>query len=614
MHKDAQRHLAQGRAQRAEELYRQLLSRTDVLDFDYNAWLDGAARTYRTLSRDREAGYVYICLGRLDRARDLFPAERFPAEAARLLELEARPARKDAPGRAAPLLREAGELYARAGLNVQSALCHEAAADLGLARKRWERVLLDPRLRGRPYEEALCHFNLGLLARRAGDKDEAQRHVVQAQQGLEELADEFEASGERERAFDCYATLLRLGQELGSYENLAEGYLNCIRIYREDNLKFFVLQYYEDFLRVSLEHGEHHAAAALLREAADYTRRVGLIWHRAYMRRAGEAWWQAAEQNLQRGGPVKLSENACVSAVDCFNAIGDFYRVRESYRRLQELDLPEKKRRRYERLHARYAEHQSEPPPDPAPFPEYMRAQQAYPEVWHLDMIEWEQDGDPAQVAAAIIGDLRYPDMVRRRALHLLLCQLDAQARGAELGRAGAGSPDTRAQLLTAVAQGLGDLRNYTALRPLERLYEDADPRVRRAAVLALRRLLYKRSFQLVVRGLQDEDGAVRQAAMEVLRELHFPHAVDPLVRIFRDFEELPVRQAALHSLGKVGDLAAGEFLIDVLRHEGPPLSNDAHDVLITYGNPDIRPLLRRHLDVSVGPAREALERILRGP
>src|SRR5205085_1200211 len=83
------------RAGRAEELYRQLLAHAEVLEFDYNAWLDGAARTYRTLCRDREAGYVYICLGRLDRARDLFPSERFPAEAARILELEARPLRRD---------------------------------------------------------------------------------------------------------------------------------------------------------------------------------------------------------------------------------------------------------------------------------------------------------------------------------------------------------------------------------------------------------------------------------------------------------------------------------------------------------------------------------------
>ncbi|MCS6912435.1 MAG: HEAT repeat domain-containing protein [Myxococcales bacterium] len=608
VHKEAQKHLAQGRAQRAEALYRQLLLHADALDLDYNAWLDGAARTYRTLCRDREAGYVYLCLGRLDRARDLLPPDRYPAEAALILELEARPLRRSSPERAAPLWRAAGALYAEAGLNVQSAIAYTEAGELALARQRWERVLSDPRLRGCIYEEGLVHFNLGLLARRAGDADEGRRHIAQAQQTLEELADDFESRGERERAFDCYATLLRLGQELGSYENLAEGYLNCIRIYREDNLKFYVLQYYEDFLRVSLEYGEYHAAAALLRDAADYTRQVGLIWHRDYMRRAGEAWWRAGEEYQRRGGPVRLSENAFLSAVDCFNAIGDFYRVRETYRRLKDLPLPEGRRQRYADLLARYCEHRFEPQPDPAPLPEYLHGQHTYPPVWHIDLVEWEQDGDPGQVAASILGDVRYADLVRRRALHVVLCHIDAQARG---GRTGT---EERVRLLEEIARGLGDLRSYAALRPIERLYGDPDPRVRRAAISALRRLCYKRSFQLVMRGLRDEDSGVRQAALEVLRELHFPHAVDPLIRIFREHDDPAVKLAALHSLGKVGDLCAGEFLIEVLRHEAPPLSDAAHDLLLYYGNPDIRPLLRRHLEVSTGAVREALERILRGP
>mgnify|MGYP000697547622 CR=1 FL=1 len=86
-----------------------------------------------------------------------------------------------------------------------------------------------------------------------------------------------------------YAVLLQLGKELQSFENLAEGYINCIRVLKEDNLKFYVLQYYEDFLRLALEQKEFHAAATMFREAADYTRRVGLIYDREYLRRAHEA-------------------------------------------------------------------------------------------------------------------------------------------------------------------------------------------------------------------------------------------------------------------------------------------------------------------------------------
>ena len=61
-------------------------------------------------------------------------------------------------------------------------------------------------------------------------------------------------------------------QGLGQFENLAEGYVNCIRVLSEDNLKFYVLQYYEDFIKLALERGEFHAAATLYHEAADYAR------------------------------------------------------------------------------------------------------------------------------------------------------------------------------------------------------------------------------------------------------------------------------------------------------------------------------------------------------
>ena len=72
---------------------------------------------------------------------------------------------------------------------------------------------------------------------------------------LTSAADGFEAKGPRERAFDCYGVLLTIGRE-GSFENLAEGYLNCIRILREDGLKYYVLQYYEDFQKLAEERTE----------------------------------------------------------------------------------------------------------------------------------------------------------------------------------------------------------------------------------------------------------------------------------------------------------------------------------------------------------------------
>ena len=65
--------------------------------------------------------------------------------------------------------------------------------------------------------------------------------------------------------------LLKLGRDSGSYENLAEGYINCIRILKEDNLKFYVLQYYEDFVR------RHQDDAGLQADLAAAYLRVGEI-------------------------------------------------------------------------------------------------------------------------------------------------------------------------------------------------------------------------------------------------------------------------------------------------------------------------------------------------
>ena len=136
-------------------------------------------------------------------------------------------------------------------------------------------MLRDPRLRAHPYEQALVHFNSGWRRSGAATRTRATGTCVQSQRKLEQVADDFETSGERERAFDCFQILLKLGKESGQFENLAEGYVNCIRVLQEDNLKFYVLQYYEDFIKLALERGELHAAATLYQEAADYARAPG---------------------------------------------------------------------------------------------------------------------------------------------------------------------------------------------------------------------------------------------------------------------------------------------------------------------------------------------------
>jgi HEAT repeats len=598
----AQSLFASRRVTEAERLYRQLLGNDHVIDFEYDEWLKGIAECYRALKRPREAGWVYFYLHQFDRATEVFNAEANPVEVARLAELQARRASGEP---AKKLFSAAAQKYSDAGRFVQAAICHAQAEDARAERRAWERVIRDPRLRGKSYEQALLHFNLGLAASRDGDKDEGNRHLVQSQRLLEEVADEFDTHGQRERAFDCYCILLKLGRDSGSYENLAEGYINCIRVLKEDNLKFYVLQYYEDFLRISLEREEFHAAATVCREAADYARRVGLVYDRGYMKRAAEIWWKAAEKNERDGGSVEITENAYLAAIDAFNSVGDFFRVRESYRRLAKLSISEKKQKRYSDVASRYADVWQETI-DSAPFPEYLRHQHAYPEIWYLDLIEWELDGDYIEVCTSVIGDVRYADMIRRRALNVLLLAADAAQRPGGL------IAELEPNTLSQVAQSLGGLQAYAALRPLERLHDHPHAEVRRGVMRALGHLFFKRSFQLINRGLRDEAAPVRDAALSSMAMLHFPHSFDPLVRIFREHEDQKVKEAALESLGKMASLEAGEFLLEVLRYEADPLRNVARRQLAQFENPDILPILRKHLELESGPARVSLEQIVR--
>jgi HEAT repeat protein len=118
---------------------------------------------------------------------------------------------------------------------------------------------------------------------------------------------------------------------------------------------------------------------------------------------------------------------------------------------------------------------------------------------------------------------------------------------------------------------------------------------------------------QTLARGLGDEDERVRGAALEAVDGLHFPHAFDPLTRIFREHPDPAVKTRVLTSIGRIATVEAGEFLIEVLRHEPDPLREAARRLLWSFDNADIFPILRRHLETESGPARADLEQILRG-
>ena len=75
-----------------------------------------------------------------------------------------------------------------------------------------------------------------LAAERSDVPDELDAVIRRAT--AREPADRYETVGQRERAFDCYQVLLAIGRESGAFEHVLEGYVNLIRILREDNLRY----------------------------------------------------------------------------------------------------------------------------------------------------------------------------------------------------------------------------------------------------------------------------------------------------------------------------------------------------------------------------------------
>ena len=564
----------------AVQLYRQLCAETHVPDAEYNDWLRKMSHALSGLQRPRTAAYVHLYLLEFENALGLLGTAHL-LDSARVLEQQERHA-------------QAGEHYQHQGKQMLAAIAFERGGQNDLARACWLRSL--ECLRSGPYERALVYFNLGYCC--LGLDDEAGTgHLVTSQRLLEEAADEFETRGQRERAFDCYQILLEMGRRSGIFENLAEGYLNCIRILKEDGLKFYVLQYYEDFLAEAIKRLEFHAAASLYREAADYCLRSDLLYERYYLKSAAETWMQAAQQHVEQGAAPELAENGYLAAVDCFNTLGDYHGVGRAYTQLATLKLATRKQERYAKIATRY---HNIPPMDQedSAFPEYLRHTHAYPEIWFHDLVELEHDGDVEAVCAQVVGDKNYPDVVRRRALTQIISVLEdgTQQESVRLAR---------------LAEGLGDLQIYVVLRPLEKLYEHPTPLVQRGVMRALRFLFFKRTFGLLRRGLSAEDNVVRKEAIEALGRLHFRHAFDPLVRIFREHEVSQVRSTALRSVGQIPSLEAGDFLIEVLRHEPDPLHAEAKQLLMRFENRELYPILKQHYQMESGSLREDLGDIL---
>jgi hypothetical protein len=450
-----------------------------------------------------------------------------------------------------------------AGLVAAAAIYREKADDWRGARALWSRLAQVVGGGADAYNAALVQFNLARCAKKCGDARQAREANVAAVRLLEEAADYFESVGQRERAFDCFQVLVQIGREGGMFEDVLEGFVNCIRILREDHLKYFALQYFEDALTAAKERGELSAAATLAREAADYARVLGMNSASAhYVVMQAELWRDVARQHLERGAPAEIAENALLAGILAFGEVGPYARVGGLYTELAGMDLEEARKKHYARAAKRYEGVRDEPI-DTAPLPSHLRQDNHFPDVWHVDLIEWEQQGSAAEACADVLLDRRWPDLIRRKAMLARLTAFAVEGRPEDTS-----GPATTARV--RLADQLAQLQLYAVLSPLEKLFQRPERAVRIAVLAAMQQLFFKRSFVTVRTGLRDADPAVVDQAAKAVESLYFQHAFDPLSRIVRESPQAQVRAAALRALARVDTMEAAEFLLGVLEHGAP--------------------------------------------
>lgn len=493
-----------------------------------------------------------------------------------------------------------------AGVIAAAAIFREKAGDWHGARALWSRltqVAGTNNQRSNAYIAGLIEFNLGRCANKCKDTRQAREAIVSAVRMLEEAADHYESIGQRERAFDCFQVLVQIGRESQTFENVLEGYVNCIRILREDHLKYFALQYYEDALSAARKGKELSAAATIAREASEYARSLGM--HAAsthYTLMQAELWRDLARSHTERGAPPEIAENAILAAVLAFGEVGQFARVGTLYRELSQLGIEEARQKHYLRASTRYQALTDEAV-DAAPLASHLRQDSSFPDVWHVDVVEWEQNGSAAEACADVLLDTRWPDLIRRKAMIARLTSFAVEGRNED-----AASASARVRL----AEQLADLQLYAVLSPLEKLFESNERSVRISVLTAMQRLFFKRSFDTVRKGIKDADPAVVAEAAKSVRALYFQHAFDPLSRIVRESSDGKVRGAAIYALSRVDTMESAEFLLGVLDHGAPAERTAAIEALKQARGVRFIELARSVLATSSPTTQASLRDVLR--
>jgi hypothetical protein len=214
---------------------------------------------------------------------------------------------------------EAAREMESAGLAAASAVLRERAEEWPAARALWSRLALATASHD-AYVAALVRFNLARCARRCEDAGQAREATVACVRLLEEAADHFKSTGQRERAFDCFDVLVHVGLESGAFEDVLEGFVNCIRVLREDHMARFALDYYAESIATAAGRGEVSAAATLARTPTTHDRSDE---RRPRTPTPAAGGWQAVARQHAAGSPPEIVENATCGRL-AFGEVGQY--------------------------------------------------------------------------------------------------------------------------------------------------------------------------------------------------------------------------------------------------------------------------------------------------
>lgn len=562
-----------GRTAEAALAWRELLTQTHVDEADYSDWARELAAIYVRLGRGLSAARIHEYLLNINPALELYAEFGTPRDEGRVLRFGRR-------------LAEASQRYRAAALYAHAARASEENNDHVEAIALYEQLMRSHEATGSRYLSGLAALNAGRIAMTLGQRERGVALLAVATRLLEQEADLREQTGDREGAFRCYLCLVQIGKAEGSYENLAEGYLNCIRILKAKSDRFFTMQYYYDFIACSEELGELHSVADLYREAGEYARRVGFIYGDYFLSEAGDAWLRVADVARQTGSPTELAENALLAAVACFNRIQDDRRVADCYQRLAELPVSDAKKERYSGLAEDLFEEAAKQPSEaPTAFPEYFRRRVRMPEIWVRDLLEAESGSDIPDAIGRLVGDHKNVwEVQRRKALLIALAYEDHIAQGGD-----------REHVPPHIIESLGELGHAAAVRPLQALYEVSDEATRAFIVERAASLRQREVFALVDRALSEGSERVLEAGIAAIRRLTSPPALDSLVRIYNSHDSPAVKEACLRSIAAIGTDEACEFLLDVMRSSSGTSGSRARTLLERHAQERMLSALERN-------------------